>query len=1217
MSLSRSLLTCSILLHLVPALAAAQAPNSFPVLDHVQGTLIQTAAAPVRPVLVDSAGEVWAVNTGQNTVERFGSITQQPLPSAPIDVRQVPWGPVSIAEWTPSDGGSAELLIVCRNTWGLLRMNKAGGGFKEWISLPAEPSDIVVDAAADRAFVSCTGADAVVQINLLVRDGKFHKRYDENTTRGATEILGDLQIKSPYFLHLMPDGKVRVAPLHSGNNTTVTNQMFENRDHVVKLDSASDPRLNKLPDKDLFEIDPAASLLDAVRPVQTAVGTILFAHGRNPVSGDYWMLNTEADNANPNKQSEPALKGDFLVNRVTLLGTLRVDVACDGASPFTPDTSIGQPFALAFHSSGNAFVAGLLTNNVTLFDPNGSRKQEIDLPFGSIPRGLAIAPATPELLAVYCWGTGRIEVYSTDHGNPTVLSTHVGGYALSNDPLTADQKEGRRLFFDGTISNPARKNLSCASCHVDGGTDFLAWNLSGMPFDDKGPMVTQTLIGLERVAPFHWRGERTLEDFNEFAFEGLLGAPDELSATEFAQLKSWLFSLRNPANPFQHRDRVIANGFSTQFIAPTQTQEFRSDIRALGDAVDAAGQQHQLITGQLLPRLATSSEAIEGLDHFSEDLVFQGRWRCTQCHSFPVGTNNDVTDDEGQNDPLLPERMHFKNTPFHEIWRKKQSLVVADTQEIGAAQFIDVRTFLGAGVQHAGGVPDVMRFAQAAAGGLNTTFPPRVAALMQQWDQGLAPAAHFAYWLKAGPIDPDAEAELKTYLLGQASKSLRDFSPTGVPVPNCDIAVIQYSVGLRKTWFLNRSLVPGNQIGVNLAAFSSDNSSEANRSMNWFFQQASNVTIPPTPQPSFLFIGLPVGMAERFAADFDMDGKRNRNDVGTQYTINPDPDTTAPVISTPRFGALATDQTTFFDASTNNVRLYVETNEPTTLTVTYDESPGVGQKTVTSPYLSRVHSLILNDLRPSTQTPSPADPQVTGEDVDYTITINANDASGNPALPVTTTLGSTADFSMPFNLIDPPDPSVSPVIQLQHEHVLTDPPIVTVGTLGGLGNRLVTVDLAATLKQGAAHLAAQNRVFAVRVYRQRGTDPALRLDVGAGLVNTLVDTRYVQNLLVRDAGNETHTLAGTGTLVVNTTAASSTQLRFRVAGSFVLPGDKVLVQVEAVVESTQPTVVTTGCSGNSCQTAEVSTANETALSQWDFPRTREENMQGSGTAPSP
>src|SRR5262245_2963798 len=368
-------------------------------LDHVQGTLVLTAAAPVRPMLIDSAYEVWAVNTDLSTVEHFGPINQAPLVTAPLDIRHVPWGPVSIAEWA-DPSGPPELLVVCRNTWGVLRMDKASGAYEEWIPLPAEPSDIVVDAANNRAFVSCTAADAVVKIDLTVRNGTFQKRYDEASTSGA------LQIKSPYFLSLTSDGKVRVAPLHSGNNTTVTGTQFQSVDQVISVAGRS----FALPDKDLFEINPVT---DAVTTIATGVGTILFAHGKNPVSNRYWVLNTDALNTNAAGHGEPDLHFDFVDNRVTIVGTPHAFVGVDPDSPgFTDLTSIGQPFALAFEpTTGRALVAGLLTDNVTLFDATASRLNATSLAAGSIPRGVALAPSDPRYVAVYCWGTARIEAF--------------------------------------------------------------------------------------------------------------------------------------------------------------------------------------------------------------------------------------------------------------------------------------------------------------------------------------------------------------------------------------------------------------------------------------------------------------------------------------------------------------------------------------------------------------------------------------------------------------------------------------------------------------------------------------------------------------------------------------------------------------------------------------------------------------------------------------
>lgn len=1171
----------------------------YPELDHIHGSLVLTAAAPVRPMISRANGDIWAINTTQNTIERLRTLNQGPL-----DIRQVPWGPVSIAEW------ESELLIVCRNTWGLLRMDRATGAFLEFIPMLAEPSDIVVDPTNDRAFVSCTGADAVVQVNLNVHDGQFHVRYDEGTTGGA------MRIKSPYFLHLDGDGTVLVAPLHSGNNTTVPgDQQPGLADRVISLDS----RTFQLPDEDLFRINP---ITQSVSVFAHDLGTILFAIGRNGPTGPYWVLNTDARNADPAAQGEPALGFDFVDNRITMLdsaGAIASIVSCDPdmGSPFTKTTAIGQPFAIAYHpTNGRAFVAGLLTDNVTMFDANGVRLAEIDLPDGSIPRGINVSPLDPRFITVYCFGTSRVQVYRIDH--PATNPMAVGFFALSNDPLPADLKDGRRLFFDGALSD--RGNVSCASCHVDGGTDFLTWNLSGSPYDDKGPMVTQTLIGLERVAPFHWRGERTFEDFNEFAFPGLLGhdadpstpaTHDPLDGADFAKMKAWLLALRNPANPYQNRSRVIDGSPPTAtFIAPTQTRVFSSIVptEILSNPLDVLttdvtdfGVPLSIIGGNGIPGAGNAFNAVAGpLPSFTSAQLFESRFACVDCHSFPIGTNNDVTDDEPASSPVRPETRHFKNSPFHEIWRKKQSLVAVESSTPSSPQaWIDASAFLGAGLSHTGLLVDTLRFTQGATKVL--FHMTNIAALIQQWDQGIAPAAHYAYWLNGASSSSVINEELVAFLLAQASATI---NPDGTP--NCDIAVLQATSTTRRTWYLQRPQAVAS-IGVNDPVFVTDSDlSPDTRSLQMFINEAAT-----TPS---LFIGTPVGMAERFAVDFDMDGKKNRDEaVANLFVPDPNPDTTAPVFTRLARGYV----------STNSARAYIQTNEPTTLEVSYTETGSSLTRTVTSPILSRNHSVLLTDLRPSTGATTPQDPDVLPESVSYSTTTIARDASGNSR---TITVPNGVLGTDPFTLPDPAaaNPLGSPFTQILHEHIMTTPPTVTVGLPNGAGNRLVTVVLTAHLKQGAT-IPAASRVFVVRAFREpaAGGDPVPLTVSGGGLVNTPPSTRIVNQVILRDPMLNATSMVPVGSLILNPTATDSSgtkTLQFRVAGSVVAPGDRVIVNVEAIVEVLPGTgaVLVQPCTTASCSAAELSVAAITAFGQWDFPRTSEHNVKnlpGTGIAP--
>src|SRR5262249_20306105 len=120
---------------------------------------------------------------------------------------------------------------------------------------------------------------------------------------------------------------------------------------------------------------------------------------------------------------------------------------------------------------------------------------------------------------------------------------------------------------DATLTS-SNGEAACASCHIFGDFDSLAWDLGDPrgtvlnnpnPFrltigentsfhSLKGPMTTQTLRGMVNDGPMHWRGDRTVGhdpprnntplpapagDFEKFnvAFVGLLGLPGHCSVT--------------------------------------------------------------------------------------------------------------------------------------------------------------------------------------------------------------------------------------------------------------------------------------------------------------------------------------------------------------------------------------------------------------------------------------------------------------------------------------------------------------------------------------------------------------------------------------------------------------------------------------------------------------------------------------------------------------
>lgn len=117
-----------------------------------------------------------------------------------------------------------------------------------------------------------------------------------------------------------------------------------------------------------------------------------------------------------------------------------------------------------------------------------------------------------------CLNYGRVKYYLTDDAiacaldakgelwvqsrNPAGLTAMVRPATIAFSGAEVRSDEGHRLFHALTSAG-----ISCASCHLEGGTDGHTWN-----FTDTGPRRTQSVLGgILSTAPFHWDG--SLHDF--------------------------------------------------------------------------------------------------------------------------------------------------------------------------------------------------------------------------------------------------------------------------------------------------------------------------------------------------------------------------------------------------------------------------------------------------------------------------------------------------------------------------------------------------------------------------------------------------------------------------------------------------------------------------------------------------------------------------------
>ena len=101
------------------------------------------------------------------------------------------------------------------------------------------------------------------------------------------------------------------------------------------------------------------------------------------------------------------------------------------------------------------------------------------------PRGLAL-------------NSGAKTLYSLNRISNTISVIDIGTKAVTSeiavgaDPTPAALKEGRGFLYDAKLSGNGTG--SCASCHVDGDMDHLAWNLGDPAGSETSTVQNLSLI---------------------------------------------------------------------------------------------------------------------------------------------------------------------------------------------------------------------------------------------------------------------------------------------------------------------------------------------------------------------------------------------------------------------------------------------------------------------------------------------------------------------------------------------------------------------------------------------------------------------------------------------------------------------------------------------------------------------------------------------------
>jgi DNA-binding beta-propeller fold protein YncE len=426
-----------------------------------------------------------------------------------------------------------------------------------------------------------------------------------------------------------------------------------------------------LPDEDVFAID--ADKLSTTASYRH-VGTTLFNLAVNPKSGKVYVSNTEARNdlrfEGPGLFAGTSLQGHLAEARITVLDgdavrprhlNKHIDYAVRPAPAGVKEHSLAMPLGLAVSADGaTLYVAAFGSAKVGVFptaaleddsfDPTTASAGYLAVSGGG-PSGLALDEARHRLYVATRFDDG-VSVVDLD------ARREIGHVRLASlDPEAVAR--GRHILYDA-FSSSSNGEASCASCHMFGDGDHLAWDL-GNPDGDtvyspinvrlvfgvmggingtgdasllhpmKGPMSTQTLRGMVNHGPMHWRGDRvngyfgvdtrTEPPFNSelafknfiVAFDGLLGGAELPTNTTMQDFSDFALAIVMPPNPV----RALDNSLSA---AQERGRQFYMGCAGLD-------------SGTGMPVTCNNGRPV-GLGHFSDGVGLPGLgFTCEGCHT--------------------------------------------------------------------------------------------------------------------------------------------------------------------------------------------------------------------------------------------------------------------------------------------------------------------------------------------------------------------------------------------------------------------------------------------------------------------------------------------------------------------------------------------------------------------------------------------------------
>lgn len=615
----------------------------------------------VRPLALSPDGKrLFACNTPDNRLEVF-KVTGRGLRA--LGSISVGLEPVAVAvrssreAWVVNHLSDSVSIVRLSDDdddgdFGLFRGPEPLGWVERTLLVGDEPRDILFAGPnASRAFVTTAHRGQNVPYDPQFTTpgvGRADVWVFDARHPGSPLTILTLFTDSPRALAASPDGtRVYAAGFLTGNRTTTITEAVVTRNGglpephegvghipapptglIVKFDGQHwvdetgkswDPFVKfNLPDKDVFAIDATAN-----PPVEvgswSGVGTTLFNMVVNPANGRVYVSNTDARNEHRFEGEgrflaqfhKTSVRGHLAESRITVLGPgsvqprhlnkhINYGACCDPVPSDENLKSLAFPTDLAISGDGRTlYVAAFGSSKVGIFRTS---QLESDTFVPDLADQILVSGGGPSGVALD-EQRGRLYVLTRFDNSISIVNTETRrefAHVPMHNPEPQSIVRGRRFLYDASLTS-SHGDSACASCHIFGDNDGLAWDLGdpdnvilknggiftvkatdvGIPntFVDflpmKGPMTTQSLRGMANHGAMHWRGDRQdnvtpsaqpdAGAFNEEAafkafnpaFVGLNGRDQQLSDADMQAFTDFVLQITYPPNPVRNLDNSL------------------------------------------------------------------------------------------------------------------------------------------------------------------------------------------------------------------------------------------------------------------------------------------------------------------------------------------------------------------------------------------------------------------------------------------------------------------------------------------------------------------------------------------------------------------------------------------------------------------------------------------------------------------------------------